>query len=60
MGRVRPGANVACDGSGRTVLTGRLSRVQRAKPPSSTATASWPSQRSIHHNRAANMPLPWS
>ena len=37
----------------RRSLTGRPSRTHFAKPPSSTATASWPSQRSIHHSRDA-------
>jgi len=60
VGRTCPVANVARDGGGTSTLTGRPSRVQRSKPPSSTATASWPSQRSIHHSRDANMPLPWS
>ena len=46
--------------SGASVVTGRPSRAHAAKPPSSTAAASCPSQRSIHHRRAAYMPPPWS
>ena len=41
----------------RPPRTGWPSRIQRAKPPSSTATASCPMKRSIHHRRAAYMPL---
>ena len=41
-------------------LVGSEAAVQAAQPPSSTATASWPSQRIIHHMRAAIEPLPSS
>ena len=54
-------------GAGRTspraapawsVDTGRPSATQAAKPPSSTATASWPTHRSIHHRRARKRQSP--
>ncbi len=52
--------NVVRVSIGVAVATGRPSRVHAANPPSSTAAASCPSARSIHHRRAAYMPLPWS
>ena len=42
--------------SGTAAVTGRPAFVQAFHPPSSTATAPWPSQRSIHHSRAAYGP----
>ena len=54
------GVNVAAPAGGASVATGRPSAVHFAQPPSSTATASWPSQRSVHHSRDAYMPCCWS
>ena len=42
---------------GTSAVTGRPSFVHFARPPSSTATASWPIQRSIHQRRAAIAPF---
>ena len=42
---------------GTSAVTGRPSLTHLAKPPSSTATVSWPTQRSIHHSRAAMAPF---
>ena len=41
-------------------LVGRPSANQAAKPPSRTATASCPSQRSSHQSRLAKIPESWS
>jgi AcrR family transcriptional regulator len=41
---------------GDAVDSGLPSATQRSMPPSSTATRSWPSQRSNHHSRLAIMP----
>ena len=61
VGRTRRGTNVAGVGDVRArVDTGRPSRCHFAKPPSSTAALSWPSQRSIHHSRDAYIRSPWS
>ena len=46
--------------SGTSIVVGRPSFTHCAKPPSSTATWSWPIQRSIHHRRAAMEPGPAS
>ena len=59
-GVTRCGANVVAPTAGVSVVKGRPSRVHSANPPSSTATASCPSTRSIHQRRAAYAPLPWS
>ena len=53
--RVHRGLRLARIGAGRnggtSAVTGRPSRCHFARPPSSTATCSWPTQRSIHHRR---------
>src|SRR5207249_8935236 len=40
-------------GTGVPASVGRPSARHRAKPPSTTATASWPKARKVHHTRAA-------
>ncbi|KAG0734136.1 hypothetical protein G6F24_018922 [Rhizopus arrhizus] len=46
----------ACTGAAASVDVGSPAATQACQPPSSTATRSWPSQRSIHHRCAPYMP----
>ena len=46
-------ANVRGAGCASPASTGRPSRRHLRRPPSSTATASWPKARKVHHTRAA-------
>ena len=58
--RAAPLRNGAAAASRRPIAAAGLSPIHFAKPPSSTATASCPIQRSSHHSRLAYMPLSWS
>ena len=50
---VRPRHEVAGAARGTSVVVGNPAAVHALNPPSSTATASCPTQRSSHHKRAA-------